>query len=216
MNKREKEIVAYHETGHALMASLIETSDPVHKISIIPRGIAALGYTMQRPTEDRYLMTKQELLDRLAVLLGGRVAEETVFGEVSTGGHDDLSKATDIAKSMVKEFGMSDRIGHITYEKERKSMFLDISPDSHIKDYSEETAREIDNEIKEIIEGSYAKVKETLREKKPLLEKIASILLAKEVIEGEELRKLVREYMEGKETVSENEPEYRKEADRSR
>jgi cell division protease FtsH len=215
MNRREKEIVAYHETGHALMASLIETSDPVHKISIIPRGIAALGYTMQRPTEDRYLMTKQELLDRLAVLLGGRVAEELVFGEVSTGGHDDLSKATDIAKSMVKEFGMSDRIGHITYEKERKSMFLDIGPDSHFKDYSEETAREIDNEIREIVEGTYAKVKGTLSEKKPLLEKIAVILLEKEVIEGEELRRLVRDYKEGRDRLSDNEPEYRKEADRS-
>ncbi len=110
---------------------------------------------------------------------------------------------------------MSDQIGHITYGKERKSMFLDISPDSHIKDYSEETAREIDNEIKEIVEGMYAKVKETLGEKKPLLEKIASILLEKEVIEGEELRKLVREYNEGREMISENEPEYRKEADRS-
>jgi len=215
MNRREKEIVAYHESGHALMASLVQTSDPVHKISIIPRGIAALGYTMQRPTEDRYLMTKQELLDRLAVLLGGRVAEELVFGEVSTGGHDDLSKATDIAKSMVKEFGMSDRIGHVTYEKERKSMFLDIAPDSRFKDYSEETAREIDNEIKRIVEGTYGKVKETLREKKPLLEQIAGVLLEKEVIEGEDLRKIVREYLERKEPASDDESEYRKEADRS-
>jgi cell division protease FtsH len=223
MSRKEKEIVAYHETGHALMASLLETTDPVHKISIIPRGIAALGYTMQRPTEDRYIMTRKELLDKLAVLLGGRVAEEIIFGEISTGAHDDLSKATDIAKSMVKEFGMSDEIGHITYEKERRSMFLDINPDSHSRDYSEQTAREIDNEVKRIVENTYADVKHTLSEDKPLLQKIAGILLEKEVIEGDELRSLVREYAEGKARFTENkeqfqendEPEYRKEADRS-
>jgi cell division protease FtsH len=210
MSRKEKEIVAYHEMGHALMASLLETTDPVHKISIIPRGIAALGYTMQRPTEDRYLMTKKELTDRLAVLLAGRVAEEIIFGEVSTGAHDDLSKATDIAKSMVKEFGMSEKIGHITYEKERKSMFLDISPDFSSKDYSEETSREIDSEIRSIIEGAYKMVKSTLSEKKDLLEKVARILLEKEVIEGEELRRLIREYTEQNDDI-----EYRKEADRS-
>ena len=215
MSRREKEIVAHHETGHALMASLLQTTDPVHKISIIPRGIAALGYTMQRPTEDRYLMTKQELLDRLAVLLGGRVAEELIFGEVSTGAHDDLAKATDIAKSMVKEFGMSDQIGHITYEKERKSMFLDISPDAQSRDYSEQTAREIDNEIKRIVEERYEKVKEILGEKKGLLQEVAQILLDKEVIDGEELRRLIKEYSEKEHPEPHDEPEYRKEADRS-
>ncbi len=196
MSKREKEIVAHHEMGHALMASLLDTTDPVHKISIIPRGIAALGYTMQRPTEDRYLMTKKELMDRLSVLLGGRVSEEIIFGEVSTGAHDDLSKATDIAKSMVKEFGMSDRVGQITYEKERKSMFLDINPDHSSRDYSEETAREIDNEIKRIVEDAYATVKATLSDMRGLLEQAAQILLEKEVIEGEELRRLIKEYSE--------------------
>ena len=216
MNRKEKEIVAYHETGHALMASLLQTPDPVHKISIIPRGIAALGYTMQRPTEDRYLMTKQELLDRLAVLLGGRVAEELTFGEVSTGAHDDLAKATDIVKSMVKEFGMSDKIGHITYEKERKSMFLDIGPDAHSRDYSEETAREIDNEIRRIIEDAYEQVKETLGEKKRLLEQIAGILLEKEVMDGEELRRLVREYEEKEGAAESDKPKYRKKTGRSR
>jgi cell division protease FtsH len=216
MSRKEKEIVAYHETGHALMASLLEGTDPVHKISIIPRGIAALGYTMQRPTEDRYLMTKKELTDRLAVLLGGRVAEEVIFGEVSTGAHDDLAKATDIAKSMVKEFGMSERVGHIAYEKERKSMFLDIAADGHSKDYSEETAREIDNEIRRIVEDAYTAVKQTLSDKKPLLEEIARILLEKEVIEGEELRRMVKEYSEREQTERNDESEYRKEADRSR
>jgi len=216
MSRKEKEIVAYHETGHALMASLLPGTDPVHKISIIPRGIAALGYTMQRPTEDRYLMTKKELTDRLAVLLGGRVAEEVIFGEVSTGAHDDLAKATDIAKSMVKEFGMSERVGHIAYEKERKSMFLDIAADGHSKDYSEETAREIDNEIRRIVEDAYTAVKQTLSDKKPLLEEIARILLEKEVIEGEELRRMVKEYSEREQTERNDESEYRKEADRSR
>jgi cell division protease FtsH len=114
MSKKEKEIVAYHETGHALMAEFLETADPVHKISIIPRGIAALGYTLQLPTEDRYLMTKNELLDRLSVLLGGRIAEEIIFGEVSTGAQNDLGRATDIAKSMVKEYGMSEKLGLMT------------------------------------------------------------------------------------------------------
>ncbi len=215
MSRKEKEIVAYHETGHALMASLLDSTDPVHKISIIPRGIAALGYTMQRPTEDRYLMTEKELMDRLSVLLGGRVAEEIVFGEVSTGAHDDLSKATDIAKSMVKEFGMSELVGHITYENERKSMFLDVSPDFTGKNYSEETAREIDNEIKRIVEDAYAGVRQTLRDKKPLLEQVAKVLLEKEVIEGEELRKIVAEYLEREHIEGDNESQYGKEADRS-
>jgi cell division protease FtsH len=224
MSKKEKEIVAYHEVGHALMAELLETSDPVHKISIIPRGIAALGYTMQRPTEDRYLMTKTELLDRLAVLLGGRVAEEMVFGEVSTGAHDDLSKATDIARSMVKEYGMSDKIGHITFQKERRSMFLDINSDlGGAKDYSEETAREIDNEIRSIVEASYGRVKSTLNEKRQLLEGVARMLLDKEVIEGQELRRLIaeerdgkagKEKEEGEERLTDDQPQYRKEADR--
>jgi cell division protease FtsH len=196
MSKKEKEIVAYHESGHALMAELMETTDPVHKISIIPRGIAALGYTMQRPTEDRYLMTRKELLDRLSVLLGGRVAEEIIFGEISTGGHDDLSKATDIAKSMVKEFGMSDLLGHVVFEKERKPMFLDISAGATSKDYSEETAREIDNEIRQIVEKSYLSVKTLLSHKRELLEKVAQTLLQKEVLEGEELRHLIKEDME--------------------
>jgi cell division protease FtsH len=211
MSRKEKEIVAHHEMGHALMASLLHTTDPVHKISIIPRGIAALGYTMQRPTEDRYLMTKSELMDRLAVLLGGRVAEEIMFNEVSTGAHDDLSKATDIAKSMVKEFGMSERIGHITYEKERKSMFLDINPDYNSKDYSEETAREIDTEVRQIIENTYAAVRQTLSDKKDLLREAAQILLEKEVVEGDELRKLIGEYSDKEHMGDHDQPEYRKE-----
>lgn len=197
MSKKEKEIVAYHETGHALMAEFLETADPVHKISIIPRGIAALGYTLQLPTEDRYLMTKNELLDRLSVLLGGRIAEEIIFGEVSTGAQNDLGRATDIAKSMVKEYGMSEKLGLMTFERERKPLFLDFDPSRGTKDYSEETAREIDDEIRKIIDQSYVKVKTVLIEKREILERVAQILLEKESIDGETLRTILQEYTGG-------------------
>ncbi len=203
MSKREKEIVAYHETGHALMAEFLVTTDPVHKISIIPRGIAALGYTLQLPTEDRYLMTRQELLDRLCVLLGGRVAEEIVFEEISTGAQNDLARATDIAKSMVKEYGMSEKLGHMTFEKERRPLFLDIAPSLGGKDYSEATAKEIDGEVKRIIEESYTRVKNLLTEKRAVMERVARTLLDKESIDGEELRTLLKENGKKDET---NEP----------
>ncbi|MBP1735979.1 MAG: ATP-dependent metallopeptidase FtsH/Yme1/Tma family protein [Deltaproteobacteria bacterium] len=192
MNKKEKEIVAFHETGHALMAEFLETTDQVHKISIIPRGISALGYTLQLPTEDRYLMTEKELRDRLCVLLGGRVAEEVIFGEVSTGAHNDLGRATDIARSMVKEYGMSKKLGYVTFERERKPLFMDLGPSfGGAKDYSEETAREIDDEIKAIVDEAREKVQAMLSEKKSLLDKVARTLLEKETIEGEELRELI-------------------------
>lgn len=193
MNKKEKEIVSYHETGHALVAEFLETTDRVHKISIIPRGIAALGYTLQLPTEDRYLMTKTELLDRLCVLLGGRVSEEIVFGEISTGAHNDLFRATDIAKSMVKEYGMSEKLGYVTFEQERKPLFIEISPMVGSRDYSEETAREIDDEIKRIIDESHDRVRTMLLERRPLLQTVAQTLLEKETIEGEELRLIIEE-----------------------
>ncbi|MFQ5842761.1 MAG: ATP-dependent zinc metalloprotease FtsH, partial [Thermodesulfobacteriota bacterium] len=190
MNKKEKEIVAYHETGHALMAESLPTADPVHKISIIPRGISALGYTLQLPTEDRYLMTRSELLDRMAVFLGGRAAEEMKFGEISTGAHNDLFRATDIARRMVKEYGMSQKLGPLTFEKERRPLFLEgvmATP----KEYSENTGMEIDKEVMQIVTETYGKVKTTLEGKKDTLEKVAKLLLKKEVIEGEELRKVI-------------------------
>ncbi|MFH1625933.1 MAG: cell division protein FtsH, partial [Pseudomonadota bacterium] len=190
MNKREKEIIAYHESGHALVAESLPTTDPVHKVSIIPRGIAALGYTMQLPTEDRYLMTRSELLDRLAVFLGGRVAEEIVFNDISTGAQNDLIRATEIAKSMVKEYGMSDKLGAVTFEKEKRSLLPGQDLFS-TREYSEETAREIDHEVKKIIDGTYSKVKTLLNRKKDLLEELAVVLLDKEIIEGEELRKII-------------------------
>ena len=190
MNKKEKEITAFHESGHALVAEFLPNADKVHKISIIPRGVAALGYTLQLPTEDRYLMTKSELLDRLAVLLGGRVAEEIVFNEVSTGAQNDLQRSTDIARSMVKEFGMTEKLGLVTFEKERRPLFLDVQGASS-KEYSEETARDIDREIKRIIDETYEKVKGILSGHKGTLEKLAGRLLEKEVVDKEELREIV-------------------------
>jgi cell division protease FtsH len=190
MSKKEKEIVAFHESGHAIVASLLPNADPVRRISIVPRGISALGYTLQLPTEDRYLMTKTELLDRLAVLLGGRVAEEIIFGEISTGAHNDLQRATDIATSMVKEFGMSEKLGYVTFEKEKKPLFL---PSSLLptREYSEDTAKQIDEEVKKIVDETYLRVKEILIAKKDKMGELARLLLEKEVVEESDLKKIL-------------------------
>jgi cell division protease FtsH len=190
INPQERQIVAYHEVGHALVALSLPGTDPVQKISIIPRGIAALGYTMQVPTEDRFLLRRTELLNRIASLLGGRAAEETVFGDISTGAHNDLARATDIARSMVKEYGMSGQVGQIYFAREKRSPFLEtMAPQGG--DYSEATAELIDREIKAIIDGQYAKAKEILAEKRSVLEKGAALLLQKEKIEGTELLALM-------------------------
>jgi cell division protease FtsH len=191
LNKMEKERVAYHETGHALVALSLPGADQVQKISIIPRGIAALGYTLQLPTEDRFLMTKSELENKIAVLLGGRIAEELVFGECSTGAQNDLVKATDIAKSMVKAYGMSEKLGTITLERERQPQFLQIQVPQERGDYSEETAREIDCEVRRIIEMQYERVKRLLGARKAALEAGARLLLEREVITGTDLRALL-------------------------
>jgi len=191
MNPKEKEIVAYHESGHALVAMILPNADPVNKISIIPRGIAALGYTQQLPTEDRYLMTREELLGRLQVLLGGRVAEELVFGDVSTGAMNDLQRATDIARSMVTEYGMSDRLGPLTYNREPRSAFLDLGVGQRTREYSEQTAESIDEEITRIIEETYQQARSILRGRKETLDRLARILLEKESIEGDELKDFI-------------------------
>jgi cell division protease FtsH len=191
LNKMEKERVAYHETGHALVALSVPGSDQVQKISIIPRGIAALGYTLQLPTEDRFLMTKSELENKVAVLLGGRISEEIIFGEASTGAQNDLMKATDIAKSMVKAYGMSEKLGTITLERERQPQFLQIQVGSEKGDYSEETAREIDCEVRRIIDDQYERVKRLLNEKRKALQEGAKLLLEREVITGAELRAIM-------------------------
>jgi cell division protease FtsH len=194
MNPREKEIVAYHESGHALVAEALQPLvDPVHRVSIIPRGIGALGYTMQLPTEDRYLMTKSELEARMAVMLGGRVAEEMKFQEISTGAHNDLYRATDIARSMVREYGMSEKLGPLTFERERRPLFLEGIMPTAPRDYSEATAQEIDAEVRALVDKAYRRAQEILTEKREVLERVARQLLEKEVLEGEELRRLLNE-----------------------
>jgi cell division protease FtsH len=198
MNPREKEIVAYHETGHALVAEALQPNvDPVHRVSIIPRGIGSLGYTMQLPTEDRYLMTKTELEDRMAVMLGGRVGEELHFGEISTGAQNDLYRATDIARSMVREYGMSEKLGPLTFERERRPLFLEQIMQPGTKDYSEATAQEIDREVSALVERAYHRAQEILESRRDSLEKVAKVLLDKEVLEGEELRRLLNEHKKG-------------------
>jgi cell division protease FtsH len=191
MNPREKQTVAYHESGHALVAELVPGADPVSKISIIPRGVAALGYTQQLPTEDRYLMTRSELLGKIYVLLGGRVAEEMIFGDVSTGAQNDLQKATEIARTMVTQFGMSERVGLVSLEGPRTPLFLPV-PTQGPKEYSEETARLIDTEVKRILSETHAKVREILGAHRQALQELAKLLLEKEVVERAELQAIVK------------------------
>ncbi len=191
MNEKEKEIVAYHESGHALVAKLLPNCDPVHKVSIIPRGSAALGYTLQLPTEDRYLVSKSELMERLSVLLAGRVAEELTFKDVTTGAQNDLERATKIARQMVTEFGMSESLGPMTLGRKEQQVFLgrDIAEN---RNYSEEVAFKIDKEVEKIIENAYSRAKELLVKNKSKLKKIAKNLLEKETLEGEELDSLLK------------------------
>ncbi len=191
LNKQEKERVAHHEVGHALVALAIPGSDTVQKISIIPRGVAALGYTLQLPTEDRFLMTRSELENRIAVLLGGRVAEEIIYHEVSTGARDDLLKATEIAKSMIKAYGMSEKLGKVSFDSERQPLFLRPNQGASGGDYSESTAQAIDAEVRRIIEEQYTRVTALLTAQQNTLRDAAEVLLQKEVISGDELRAIV-------------------------
>jgi len=191
MSPKEKKTVAYHESGHALVAELVPGADPVAKISIIPRGIAALGYTQQTPTEDRYLMTRSELLARVYVLLGGRVAEEMVFDDVSTGAQNDLKRATEIARTMVTQFGMSDRLGLVSLEGPRTPLFLPV-PMQSTKEYSEDTARVIDAEVKQILTDAHEKVRAILAAHRSALEELAQLLLKKEVVERPELQAILK------------------------
>ena len=185
LNPREREIVAHHEMGHALVAAALPGTDAVHKISIIPRGIGALGYTIQRPTEDRYLMTREELDNKMAVLLGGRAAEHLVFGHLSTGAADDLAKATDIARSMVTRFGMGTALGPVTYQTEPSSFLGQAFGSQRL--YGEETAREIDVAVRGIIEAQFQRARALLATNRALLDEAARVLLAKETLAGEEL-----------------------------
>ncbi len=193
LNKQERERVAYHECGHAIVASVLPHADPVKRVSIIPRGIAALGYTMQLPTEDRYLLTRSELTDRIAVMLGGRAAEEIIFNEISTGAKNDLDKATDMAANMVRSYGMSEKLGPLSYDRGGPA-FLNVPGMAREKDYSEETARTIDAEVRAIIESAYATARTVITERRDAIMKIAAVLLEKEVIEGEELKALLKQH----------------------
>jgi cell division protease FtsH len=191
MSPKEKKTVAYHESGHALVAELVPGADPVSKISIIPRGMAALGYTQQTPTEDRYLMTRTELLGRIYVLLGGRVAEEMVFQDVSTGAQNDLQRATEIARTMVTQFGMSESLGLVSLEGPRQPLYLPV-PMQSTKEYSDDTARAIDAEVKQMLTAGHERVKEILAAHRPALEELAQLLLKKEVVERPELQAILK------------------------
>ena len=196
ISQKEKTIVAYHEAGHAIVAEIVPTGDPVHKVSIIPRGIAALGYTQQLPTDDRYLMTRTELEDKLCVLFGGRVAEEILFNDVSTGAQNDLQRATDIALSMVTEYGMSEKLGLRTFEKERRSAFMDMPMPTTARDYSEDKAKEIDEEVARILDEAHKRVQQILQDHRELLETLYQRLMQQEVVDGEELRKIMGKNVE--------------------
>ena len=190
--EKERNRVAHHEVGHALVALSLPGADPVQKISIIPRGIAALGYTLQLPTEDRYLLTRSELEGKIAVLLGGRVAEELVFGEASTGAADDLQKATNIAKRMIKDYGMSEKLGAVALDQAPQPAFLQSKEFSSSASYSEQTAREIDEEVRQLIDAQQTRVRNLLMMMKPMLLEGAKKLLDQEVMSGEELQAIVK------------------------
>jgi cell division protease FtsH len=191
MNDKERRIVAYHESGHAIVASVLPGLDPVHKISIVQRGFGALGYTMQLPLEDRYLMTRGDLLSQLAVLLGGRSAEEIAFGEISTGAQNDLQRATDIARAMVTEFGMSDALGVVSYNGHKHPAFLDTPFAPERGSYAEATALKIDNEVTRIMTEAHDSARKILRAWRATLDQLSARLLEKEVIEADELKTIM-------------------------
>jgi cell division protease FtsH len=191
LNPHERKVVAYHEMGHAIVATALPGMDPVHKISIIPRGVGALGYTMQRPTEDRFLISRQELKDRMAVLLGGRAAETLVFDEVSTGAADDLNKVTDIARNMVTRFGMDETLGQVTYEAPRQTFLGENAFVPYAdREFSEETAREIDCAVRVLVSAAFATALDILRKYRRQLEEGASLLLERETLVRDELPSL--------------------------
>jgi len=203
MSDKERRVVAFHEVGHALAASLVEHADPVHRITVIPRGIGSLGMTMQLPEEDRYIMTRPELEDRLAVLLGGRAAEEIVLGQISTGAQNDLEKATILARKMVEDYGMSERVGPVSLGMERGARLL-MGEYSYGKEanYSEATAELIDQEVKKIITSNYERVRGTLERNTSALKGIAEVLLKEETLEGDAFRELLDKYRPGRQAAT--------------
>jgi cell division protease FtsH len=201
MHQEEKQRIAYHESGHALVAASLPNTDPVHKVSIIPRGIGALGYMMQRPEQDRYLMTQSELESRLQTLLAGTLAEEMIFGDVSTGAQNDLERASEIARSMVMDYGMS-KLGRVNYRESNRSAFLAGGGDGmHHRSFSEHKAREIDQEVERIINDSLDKVRNILTTRKGALVACAEKLLEKEVIDAAELKVILDAHSSGPQLV---------------
>ncbi len=190
LNPLEKRIVAFHEMGHALVSMELPGTDPVHKVSIIPRGIGALGYTIQRPTEDRYLMTRRELDNKIAVLLGGRAAEMLVFGHLSTGAADDMAKATDIARTMVTRYGMDARLGYVTYESDKPGFLGQLPGAPTSREFSEETAREIDTAVRAIIKTDFDAAHGILKRNRAVLDRCAVALLAEETLDEQAIRAL--------------------------
>jgi cell division protease FtsH len=193
LNAEEKRRVAFHESGHALVALCVPTGEPLHKVSIIPRGVAALGYTLQLPVQEKFLSTEQQLKDQLAVLLGGRVAEELVFGDVSSGAKNDLERASEVARAMVTELGMSERLGPLTYGRRQQLVFLGIQGETE-RNYSEETARLIDAEVRALVEEGQKRAHDILAERRPALEAVAKALLEREVMDRDAVERLLREH----------------------
>ena len=191
ISDKEKRIIAFHEVGHSIVAKYLPDSDPVHKISIIPRGHAALGYTLQLPEEDRFLMSRKDMLGRISILLAGRAAEEVIFGDVTSGAANDLDRASRMARQMVMELGMSDRLGLVKHGRKHEEVFLGRDIAAEDKNYSDEIARIIDQEVKGIIDGCHEKALEILRDNEEMLRRIADVLLQREVLDGVEFQKLV-------------------------
>ena len=190
INEKEKEIVAHHEAGHAVVGWLLPHTEPVHKITIIPRGLAALGYTMSLPLEDRYLMSLDELRDKMAAMMGGRAAEELFIGEISTGASNDLKQATEIARMMVRDYGMSGELGPVALGEER-SVFLQSAALPEMRSYSEQTARMVDAEIRRLTQEALERARAVLRANRTLVEALAARLLATEVVEEPELVRIL-------------------------
>jgi len=193
LNEKEKKIVAYHEVGHALVGAVMPGGGKVAKISIVPRGMAALGYTLQMPTEDRFLMSESELRDQIATLLGGRAAEEVIFGSITTGASNDLQRATDLAERMVTTYGMSKILGPLAYEKGQQTNFLGDGMSNPRRMVSAETAKAIDEEVKDIVETAHQQALDILNNNRDLLETIAQQILEVEVIEGSNLQNLLNQ-----------------------
>src|SRR5499433_882850 len=193
LNPLERRVVAYHELGHAMVALALPGTDTVHKVSIIPHGVGALGYTIQRPTEDRYLMTRTELEHKMAGLLGGRAAEQLVFGEISTGAADDLAKATDIARAMVLRYGMSEALGNVTYDRERSPFLQPNMPLPQERNYSDETAEAVDRAVRQLVDGAFARAFGILQQNRALLDRTAAALLESETLEEPAIERLKRE-----------------------